>query len=422
MRRSRWSSSVFVLLLATPLVARAVDREFVLKWLPPSGTVNGYRVYLGTAGQPMQALDLGAVASDPDGIAREALQLDAAKTYTVEMTAYNQVGESARSNQIAVPASTCDPAACSDGDPCTADDCQNLSCTHTRLPDGSVCGSGSICLSGACRVPQCTSDAGCADADRCNGSERCSAFRCTSGTPLACPAPGPCQQGGCDAGSGCFTQNLPDGSRCDDGDPATSGDQCRSGRCAGSAPTGCSSDADCSDGNACNGRETCGAGGACSPGTALVCGNATACADPICTPASGCGLAPKPDGTACDDGQALTAGDRCSAGQCRGTPVATPAAPDALSLVSITPSSVRRWGFYHVILAGTGFAPGMKVAFRSTTANRKPWVTRVKVLGPEKTDVLIWVSPRRASALWDVAVMLSDGRTAVLPAAFRTDP
>src|SRR5262245_59586994 len=98
MPRSRWSWILFALMLTSPLGARALDREFVLRWLPPTGTVSGYRVYISATGQATQALDLGAVVPDSDGIAREALQLDAAKAFTLAMTAYNQAGESSQSN------------------------------------------------------------------------------------------------------------------------------------------------------------------------------------------------------------------------------------------------------------------------------------------------------------------------------------
>ena len=62
MPRSRWFWISLALLFATPFSARALDREFVLRWLPPSGEVNGYRVYLTTPGTPTQTLDLGAVS------------------------------------------------------------------------------------------------------------------------------------------------------------------------------------------------------------------------------------------------------------------------------------------------------------------------------------------------------------------------
>src|SRR5262245_7433325 len=104
MPRSRWSWILFALMSISPLSARALDREFVLGWMRPAGVVEGHRVYVGAAGQSTEAVDLGAVAPDPDGIAREALQLDAAKAYTPAMTAYHHAGEWARSNEITVPA------------------------------------------------------------------------------------------------------------------------------------------------------------------------------------------------------------------------------------------------------------------------------------------------------------------------------
>jgi hypothetical protein len=425
MLRPLFSCFALALAFAAPLTARALDREYVLKFLPSSGTVSGYRVYLASTGLPMQTLDLRAVTADPDGVAREALQLEATRAFTVSMTAYNAAGESTRSNQINVPASTCDPAACDDRDPCTADDCQNLTCIHTRLPDGSTCGSGSVCLSGSCRVPQCTSDAQCADGDACDGAERCAGFSCVGGTAPVCPQPGPCQQGGCSASAGCVLSNRADGTACDDANPATSGDQCRSGTCTGTAFSGCRSDAECSDGDLCNGGERCMSDGRCTSGTALVCGGATQCATPICRASGGCGMTPRADGTTCDDGVATTTGDRCVAGLCQGTtpdtnPTPNPT-PERLSLVSITPGRVRGLGLYRLALSGSGFAPGLKVSFAATNMLRVPYVYFAKVTSAERIDLQIWNPPRNYDRVWDVVVTLPDGQKAVLPAAFRTD-
>lgn len=412
----------FAAALALPLASQALDREYVLRWLPPSGEVNGYRVYLDVSGQATQALDLGAVAPDPDGIAREALQLDAAKTWSLSMTAYNTAGESTRSNLVVVQASTCDPAACNDGDPCTADDCLNLACTHTRMPDGAVCGSGSVCIAGSCRVPQCTSNADCADGDVCDGLETCSGFSCVPGAQLACAAPGPCQQAGCSAGSGCFVSNLPDGTRCDDGNADTVGDQCSAGRCTGTVFSGCRSDAECSDGNLCNGTETCGSSGSCLGGTPLSCGAPTQCSDPTCSPTGGCAMTSKPDGTVCDDGSSATSGDRCQAGTCRGTAVTEPPAPPQLTLTSISPNAVSGYGRRTLVLTGTGFASGLRVAFLSQKMYRPPGIIRISVRSPQEAVVTVWAKRRYSPETWDVMVSLPDGRKAVLPAAFLTNP
>jgi len=622
MFRSRWSRllSAFWLVLALPTAGRALDREYVLRWLPSSGEVDGYRVYLDVMGQATQVLDLGAVSADPDGIAREALQLDATQSYLVSMTAYNAAGESSKSNAVTIQASTCDPAACDDGDPCTADDCQNLTCTHSRMPDGAVCGSGAVCISGICSVPQCTRDADCADGDVCDGLETCSGFRCLSGTPLVCPAPGDCQQGGCSASSGCFVSNLPDGTRCDDGNSSTTGDQCSAGHCVGIAFSGCRSDAECSDGNLCNGTETCGSSGSCLSGTPLSCGAPTQCAEPSCSPSGGCSMTPKldgtpcddgssatqgdrceagicrgdaveptdpalereyvlrwlpssgpvsgyrayldalgqvtqmldlgsvaadgdgiargalrldatrtyfvtltayneagesqrsnqvtiaastcdlaacddgnpctaddcgesgcahspmpdgaicgsgsiclagscivpectrdadcssadqaqlqcedptcsatgscamtpkPDGTACDDGSAETSGDRCEAGTCRGTAVEPEPVQPELTLTGVSPTWTRGYGKRRIVLTGTGFERGLQVGFRSESNYRAPRVLRVYVRSPEKVVVTFWAKRRYSSETWDVWVSLPDGRQAVLPGSFRTDP
>jgi len=103
-----------------------------------------------------QNLDLGFVFPDEDGVTRETIVLDAATGYYLAMTAYNEAGQSEISNEIFVAASACDPLACDDGNPCTADDCSEAGCTHVTLPDGEVRDDGlpgtvgDRCLAGAC--------------------------------------------------------------------------------------------------------------------------------------------------------------------------------------------------------------------------------------------------------------------------------
>jgi hypothetical protein len=120
--------------------ARALERDAVLEFLPPSGSlVDGYRVYvMDDATQVVDDLDIGFVPPDADGVARSVLVLDTASSYRVNMTAYNAVGESAPSNQILIPAEACEPSLCDDANPCTSDSCDAAGCVSLRLPDGTA--------------------------------------------------------------------------------------------------------------------------------------------------------------------------------------------------------------------------------------------------------------------------------------------
>jgi hypothetical protein len=129
----------------------------------------------------------------------------------------------------------------------------------------------------------------------------------------------------------------------------------------------------------------------------------------------------KPDGTSCNDGLASTSGDRCVTGQCRGTAPVEPV-PPSLSLSQVNPTAVPGFSFHRVSLAGNGFAPGMKLSFRSRTGTLAPWVQRVDVQSGQKGSALILAYPRRTAQTWDAIVTLPDGRTARLAKALRTDP
>ena len=227
-------------LLALPAsLLEASPRDYVLQWLPPAGAVGGYRVRLGT--QPSlydQILDLGVVPIDPDGIGRATLRLDSASDYYVALTAYNDAGESPRSNEIRVAASLCDPSFCDDAQECTADDCGPGGCTHTALPDGTFCtasaGGYGMCFAGACQPSQCTQSEHCDDGNVCNGAESCSPLGvCTSGKRLRCGKPSQCAVPSCDPVVGCRAIPRANGTRCNDERRWTTNDVCTDGVCRG---------------------------------------------------------------------------------------------------------------------------------------------------------------------------------------------
>jgi hypothetical protein len=141
------------------LEARADDRDVVLRFIPVGEVIaDGYRVYIGDETTGIEHLiDLGYVATDSDGIARSTVVLDSATSYTVGMTAYNGVAESNLSNLIVISALTCNASACDDGNPCTADVCDEWGCLGLPAADGSACDDGQVdtvddvCISGVCR-------------------------------------------------------------------------------------------------------------------------------------------------------------------------------------------------------------------------------------------------------------------------------
>jgi len=138
-----------------PLGAQTAEREVVLRFLPPPGEVEGYRVLLTHEATLLgAAIDVRRVAPDADGVGRVAVALDAA-AYLARMTAYNAAGESAPSNQIRV-AAACEAEPCDDANACTADTCDSSGCSQTPLEDGSPCDDGSSatqadrCVAGSC--------------------------------------------------------------------------------------------------------------------------------------------------------------------------------------------------------------------------------------------------------------------------------
>lgn len=239
-RRSPFAAALATLVALSPALLTASPRDYVLQWIPPSGAIEGYRVHLGGAPSLYaQVIDLGVVPIDPDGIGRATLTLDSASDYYVSLTAYNGAGESPPSNEIVVAASLCDASACDDGSACTADDCGPSGCTHTDLPDGTLCtpsaGSYGMCFSGACQPAQCTQTSHCDDGNVCNGSESCSPLGvCTTGAPPSCGEPTQCTTPTCDPSyGGCRQVPRANGTPCDDGRRMTRDDQCVNGVCQG---------------------------------------------------------------------------------------------------------------------------------------------------------------------------------------------
>jgi hypothetical protein len=260
--------------------------------------------------------------------------------------------------------------ACNDGNPCTADVCDEAldACSFTRIPGpgcgGCVtdadCNDGSVCTTDACDTTAmecthaliscddgdvCTEDtcdptSGCAhtpiagccrtDAD-CDDGLPCTVGSCTVATgacvqtPLAagtsCPDDGSlCTNDRCDAAGVCVHPSI----NCDDGSVCTS-DTCNpSTGCVNTALGGCCrTSADCNDLNPCT-TDTCNvATGVCSNGNVpagTACpADSNPCTLDQCNGSGSCAHPPGPAGASCDDGLWCSTPDTCNgAGACTG--------------------------------------------------------------------------------------------------------
>lgn len=258
----------------------------------------------------------------------------------------------------------CDPAdglchtqvstglACTDGDPCTfGDKCSAAGvCKGTAL----ACDDGNVCTTDSCLGSTCThtpNASPCDDADACTVSDSCSAGTC-QGSAKPCDDNNPCTVDTCVAGS--CTHTASPGAPCDDDNPCSAadsclcdGDGCAVISCVGT-PVVCdddnactddfcdvndpppgytpsvpasachfvNNDAPCSDANVCTTGDHC-QGGSCVGAGTLTCPDSP-CNAGTCSPATGCTLTPKPNGSPCDDGNSCTTGESCSAGACAG--------------------------------------------------------------------------------------------------------
>jgi hypothetical protein len=227
----------------------AFERDVALRFQPPvDSEVAGYLVYARDAETGVESVfDAGFVPPALDGVALTTVALEETRQHTVQMTAYNDSGESTRSNQILVAAvaPVCDARLCDDRNPCTADTCDALGCLNAPVRDGAVCDDGYMdtvddqCVQGVCEglLLSCRADYDCDDGNVCNGFESCGGTAgCLEGTPLYCGEPKECTAPRCDSSAGCVTDRQPDGTSCNDGNSETWDDVCLSGTCQGAWP------------------------------------------------------------------------------------------------------------------------------------------------------------------------------------------
>ncbi|MBM4344121.1 MAG: formylglycine-generating enzyme family protein [Deltaproteobacteria bacterium] len=212
-----------------------------------------------------------------------------------------------------------DGAACSDGNPCTADE---------KCKDG-------VCAGGVAKPCPCATTADCAaqeDGNLCNGTLYCepTSKLCVlnPASVVVCADDGAaCTDNLCKTATGtCEAVNLADGTTCSDGLAWTVGDVCEKGACVAGPDTKlCKATADCAkydDGDLCNGALFCNkATGVCqtNPKTVVYCPTVgdTACAKNACEPKTGaCATKPVADNTPCEDGNLCSTGEACVAGVC----------------------------------------------------------------------------------------------------------
>lgn len=176
---------------------------------------------------------------------------------------------------------SCGPAPCAncdDGNPCTADTCNNGSCVHT--PTGASCNDGNACT----------------DKDMCSGSA-------CFGQPKDCADGAACTADSCVDGA--CKHSISEGV-CDDGNVCTA-DSCGTSGCVHSPTAGA-----CDDGDGCTSGGGC-KNGACKSGELKVCEDFNGCTGDSCLQGE---CVHQVLGGLCDDGDACTEGDYCAQGQC----------------------------------------------------------------------------------------------------------
>jgi len=200
--------------LGAPRAALAEDVAVKIRWIQPDGVeATGWVAHIGTRpGDYFQEIDLGQVEPNYVGRRRALLVLDSMTSYVVALSAYNAAGESPLSNEIVIEAAeVCEPQACDDGNPCTADLCEDNACASVALQNGTTCLDGDAfgaCVAGACQPAACIADEDC--------------FAATD-----------CAEPACVGNFGCMAVLKPDGTRCDDGLAWTKKDRCDAGVCVG---------------------------------------------------------------------------------------------------------------------------------------------------------------------------------------------
>ncbi|MEY3014364.1 MAG: extracellular matrix protein [Pseudomonadota bacterium] len=261
-----------------------------------------------------------------------------------------------------------DESTCNDDNPCTEDTCDGQNgCKTTNKAgacdaDGSACTKDDACKDGKCvagaavecddgnpcTADSCDQEKGCvyvnddgkgcnADDNACTQNDACKDGKCEPGETKACASEDQCVTGKCNIIDGVCKYTFQEGQGCNDGNPCTTGEKCQTDNCTGK-PTECDDlnpcTADscdkskgcihtnvpgpCTDGNECTEQDSCDEGkckGKITDET-VKCNDNNDCTKDTCDPIKGCQNAPQ-TGSSCDDANGCTVGDSCDGGVCK---------------------------------------------------------------------------------------------------------
>jgi len=220
-------------------------------------------------------------------------------------------------NPLAIPCALCfSNAECDDSNACTDDLCVPATGCENN-PNTNPCDDGSLCTVGdTCSAGSCASGAPavCTDGNPCTDDQCVPATGCEfPANTLACDDGDLCTSGDQCSGGTCAGTPVD----CEDGNP------CTDNTCVAGACQSANNSAPCDDGDMCTTDDTC-AGGSCGPGAALDCNDFDPCTTDSCIPISGCQNDPI---IGCGDGDndgLLDAEDPCTTLDWTATPLKPP--------------------------------------------------------------------------------------------------
>ncbi|HOX42295.1 MAG TPA: proprotein convertase P-domain-containing protein [Myxococcota bacterium] len=218
------------------------------------------------------------------------------------------------------------PLDCADANACTADSCNEVTnqCVHPVVADGTACNDGAYCSVGE----TCTAGACSGSSPRaCSDGNPCTVDSCNEAGDVCVNDAAAANGQVCDDGAFCVTGESCLNGACAGGAPRNCSDLvlCTADVCNEATDT-CDHDGSvmngtaCDDGNFCLVNETC-TNGACGNGTVRACDDGNSCTANNCNEAlDACQNPGLANGSACEDGLFCTLGDTCQGGLCAGGP------------------------------------------------------------------------------------------------------
>lgn len=183
------------------------------------------------------------------------------------------------------------PLTCEDGDACTTDACDPASGCTFAIDEGAACDDGAFCstgdycdLSGACVAEPTCIDGDPCTADSCDEEGASCHFEPLVGA--LCDDTNPCTSEDLCGVDGCEGTALADGTPCDDAGGCLVGGVCEDGVCT--AVDWAEDGSTCDDGNACTVADSCDSGDC--GGAQRVCDDGDRCTVDGCDPTTGCGF------------------------------------------------------------------------------------------------------------------------------------